>query len=214
MPRYSDLDAYVDVETGVLKNLLGIRDQALLEASEADLVSIRSLELAISPISGGFDLEHLKKIHWHLFRDVYTWAGELRTVDISKGDNRFAHHAFLESAARPIFERLAAENYLAGLDADAFCVRTAYYLGELNALHPFRDGNGRTQREFLQLLARRSGYFFLWKKADRDELLRASIESFRGDTAGLRAILRAIICRRRWQRVSLATFRSGLEDRS
>ena len=71
MPRYSDLDAYVDSETGVLKNLLGIREQALLEASEADLVSIRSLELAISPIRGSFDLVHLRKIHWYLFRDVY-----------------------------------------------------------------------------------------------------------------------------------------------
>jgi len=90
MPRYSDLDAYVDFKTGVLKNLLGIQDQALLEASEADLVSIRSLELAISPIRGSFDLAHLRRIHWHLFRDVYAWAGELRTVDISKGDNRFA----------------------------------------------------------------------------------------------------------------------------
>jgi len=195
MPRYSALDAYVDVETGVLKNLLGIRDQALLEASEADLVSIRSLELAISPISGSFDLEHLRKIHWHLFRDVYAWAGELRTVDISKGDNRFAHHAFLESAARPIFERLSAENYLAGLDADAFCARTAYYLGELNALHPFREGNGRTQREFVQLLARRQGYCFVWKMASREEMLKASIASFRGDLAGLRGILGAIILR-------------------
>ena len=194
MPRYSDLDAYVDSETGVLKNLLGIRDQASLEAAEADLVAIRSLELEISPIRGSFDLAHLRKIHGHLFRDVYVWAGELRTVDISKGDNRFAHHAFLESAARPIFEGLAAENYLAGLDADWFCARTAYYLGELNALHPFRDGNGRTQREFIQLLARRNGYLLLWKKASRDGLLRASIESFRGDLVGLRGILRAVIC--------------------
>ena len=75
-------------------------------------------------------------------------------MDISKGDNRFAHHAFLESAARPIFERLAAEDFLAGMDAGALCARTAFYLGELNALHPFREGNGRTQREFIQLLAR------------------------------------------------------------
>ena len=189
MPRYSDLDAYVDSETGVLKNLLGIREQALLEASEADLVSIRSLELAISPIRGSFDLLHLRKIHWHLFRDVYAWAGELRTVDISKGDNLFAHHAFLESAARPIFERLAVENYLAGLDAGAFCARAAFYLGELNALHPFREGNGRTQREFIQLLARRNGYLLLWKKTSRDELLRASIASFRGDSTSLTAII-------------------------
>ena len=113
MPRYSNLDAYVHSETGVLKNRLGIRDRAFLESTEAELVSIRSLELAIAPITGSFDFAHLRRVHWQLFRDVYAWAGELRTVDISKGDNRFAHYAFLESAARPIFEGLVADNYLA-----------------------------------------------------------------------------------------------------
>src|SRR5277367_119854 len=106
MPRYSDRDPYVDAETGVLKNKLGIRDRALLERAEANLVSIRSQQLWLSPLEGELDITHLRKIHWHLFHDVYSWAGELRTVDISKGDNRFAHHAFLENAARPIFDKL------------------------------------------------------------------------------------------------------------
>src|ERR1700678_3902030 len=185
MARYSDRDPYVDGKTGVLKNKLEIRDQATLDVAEADLVSIRSQQLWLSPLEGKFDLTHLRKIHWHLFRDVYSWAGELRTVDISKGDNRFAHHAFLESAAGSTFEKLRKENYLVGLDADTFCSRAAFYLGELNALHPFRDGNGRTQREFLQMVARRNQVILLWKLVSRDDLLRASIDSFGGDLAGL-----------------------------
>lgn len=193
MARNSDRDPYVDGETGVLKNKLGIRDQATLEGAEADLVSIRSQELWLSPLEGKFDLTHLKKVHRHLFHDVYLWAGELRTVDISKGDNRFAHHAFLEGAAETIFARLRKENYLAGLNVDVFCSRAAFYLGELNALHPFRDGNGRTQREFLQMVARRNQVILLWKLVSRNELLRASIDSFGGDLAGLTMILRRII---------------------
>jgi cell filamentation protein len=195
MPRYSGHDIYVNPETGSLRNLLEIRDQALLELAESELVSARVLELSISPIVGSFDLAHLRKIHWHLFRDVYAWAGELRIVDISKGDNRFAHHAFLESAARPIFERLATENYLAGLSVEAFCARAAFYLGELNALHPFREGNGRTQREFVQMLARKQGYCFLWTKTSREEMLTASIASFRGDLTRLVTIFQGCIRR-------------------
>jgi cell filamentation protein len=195
MSRYSDLDAYLDPVSRVLRNRFGIADAVELERVEADLVAARTRELSNTPLTGKFDLAHLKAIHGFLFGDIYAWAGQLRTVDISKGENRFAHHAYLESAAVPIFERLSAEKCLSGFDAEEFCSRAAFYLGELNALHPFREGNGRTQREFVQLLARRNGYLLLWKKANRDELLRASIDSFRGDLTRLRGILLAIISR-------------------
>jgi len=120
MPQYSDRDEYVDAETGALKNLLGIRDQGLLDVAEANLVATRSTELSLFPVSGQFDLAHLQSIHRYLFRDVYKWAGELRTVDISKGDNLFAHHAYIVGAAQPIFERLKGERHLVGLDLDVF----------------------------------------------------------------------------------------------
>ncbi len=95
-------------------------------------------ELALHPIAGNFDLAHLQAIHKHLFGDVYEWAGELRTVDIAKGHSYFAHYAYLESSATPIFAQLTKEHFLAGLDVTAFSERAAYYLGEMNALHPFR----------------------------------------------------------------------------
>jgi hypothetical protein len=108
MPRYSDGDPYLDPVTGVLRNRLDIADEATLEEIEADLVATRSYELSQSPLEGSFDLAHLQAIHRRLFADVYEWAGELRTIDISKGGNRFALWAHIESA-RPADLRAVEE---------------------------------------------------------------------------------------------------------
>ena len=190
MPRYSGNDHYIDPESGVLKNRLNITDEALLEAIEADFVAERSRELFESPLNGRFDLDHLQAIHLHLFGDVYEWAGQLRTVDISKGGHLFAHHGHIASAAKPVFEQLAAEKHLIGLSLSAFSERAAYFLGELNALHPFRDGNGRAQREFVSLLAQAAGYYIAWQNVTRANMLQASVESFRGNTSKLAEIIR------------------------
>lgn len=190
MSRYSSHDEYLDAASRVLKNRLGVTEQAALDAAEAEIVSARSLELVEQPIAGRFDLAHLKAIHRHLFGDVYEWAGQLRTVDIGKGASRFAHHAYIESAATPIFKRLAQENYLSGMDATAFSERVSYYLGELNALHPFRDGNGRALREWVSQLAQKNGYRIAWENTTQAQMVDASIRSFSGDTSVLSALIR------------------------
>jgi cell filamentation protein len=190
MSRYSGSDPYLDPATGVLKNRLDIADQTMLEQAEADIVAARSYELSRSPLKGRFNLAHLQAIHKHLFGDLYEWAGEVRTIDIGKGGNQFAHHPRIESAAGPIFQRLAKENHLAGLGPEAFSDRAAYYLGELNALHPFREGNGRAQREFISHLAHATGYYVAWESISPAELLAASIASFHGDTSGLAGFIR------------------------
>src|SRR5580698_9316796 len=123
MSRYSDSDPYIDPATRVLINRLGITDQSTLEQIEAALVATRSYELSQTPLKGRFDLAHLQAIHKHLFGDLYEWAGQLRTVDINKGGNRFANHMQIESAAAPIFQQLAKEKHLAGLGAEAFSDR-------------------------------------------------------------------------------------------
>jgi cell filamentation protein len=133
MSRYSDHDEDLDPGSGVLKNRFGITDAATLESTEADLVASRSRELILKPLSGKFDLLHLQAIHRYLFGDIYEWAGQLRTVDISKNGNMFAHHAHIANAANFIFERLVSENHLRDLDVDLFCERAAYFLGEINA---------------------------------------------------------------------------------
>ena len=190
MTQYSGDDPYIDPASGVLRNRLGITDEAALENSEAAHVAIRSFELTQKPLKGGFDLDHLQAIHRYLFQDVYEWAGELRTIDISKGGHMFAHHTHIQSAAAPIFKQLAEEKHLAGMDPDIFSSRAAHYLGELNALHPFREGNGRAQREFISHLAYANGYDIAWQNVKREEMLSASIASFKGDNSKLTAMVR------------------------
>jgi cell filamentation protein len=191
MSRYSDHDQYVDPVSGVLRNRLGITDAATLEQTEAALVAARSYELSRAPLPGRFDLAHLQAIHRYLFGDLYDWAGQLRTIDIGKGGHLFAHHAHIGSAAASIFKRLAEENCLAGLGRERFSDRVAYYLGELNALHPFREGNGRTQREFVSHLANAVGYYVAWENLDQPDMLQASIASFKGDASKLAALIRS-----------------------
>ncbi len=189
MSRYSSHDEYVDPATGVLKNRLGITDAATLETTEAQFVAQRSHELVQDPIPGTFDLHHLQAIHRHLFGDLYDWAGQLRTVDLTKDTSRFAHHAYLERAAAPIFRDLAEEHYLRGLEPAAFSERAAHYLAELNALHPFREGNGRAHREFLSQLARDTHYAIAWEQITQADMLDASRRSFAGDLAPLTTLI-------------------------
>jgi len=190
MSRYSVDDHYLDPASGVLKNLLGITDAATLEETEAALAATRAYELSLTPLQGAFDLAHLQAVHRYLFRDVYEWAGQLRTIDISKGGSPFCHYAFIESAATEVFRKLAAEKHLAGLAPAALSERVAHYLGELNALHPFREGNGRAQREFAGHLARANGYYIAWDNVKPADMLLASVDSFKGDIAKLTALIR------------------------
>jgi cell filamentation protein len=194
MSKYSNNDHYTDPRTGILKNLLGIAKEAELEKAEATFASIRSYELAQNPIEGKFDLEHLKAIHRYMFKDLYAWAGQCRDIDIAKGDNFFAHHVHIEAAGKALFDKLAKEKHLAGLSKADFCERAAFYLGEINALHPFREGNGRAQREFISHLAYKNGYYIEWKNLDEATMVQASIASFKhGDHSKLAAYIRANI---------------------
>ena len=129
-------DPYLYPGTTVLKNLRGLTDPRELEAFEARSTHRRLVELIEAPISGRIDIAHLKAIRRHIFQDVFEWAGEFRTVDLSKNGHLFGRSAFLESALDQIFRKLAEENYLARLAADNFADRAAYYLSELNAAHP------------------------------------------------------------------------------
>ena len=193
MSRYSDRDEYLDPDSGVLRNRFGITDALKLEIYEANLAGSRSREVVIRPIPGKFDLAHLQAIHRYLFGDLYEWAGQLRTVDISKNGHLFAHHAHISAAAKDIFHRLASERRLRGLNKDDFASRSAYYLAEINAMHPFREGNGRTQREFMSALAVSNSFYFAWEQTNQEEMLQASIKSFHGKLDHLTAILKTIL---------------------
>lgn len=106
----------------------------------------------------------MQAIHAYIFQDVYDWAGKIRTVDIAKG-NTFCNVRFISSQADAIFSKLKEEYYLAGLEEYMFTKRLAYYFSEINALHPFREGNGHSQREFIRSLALKNGYLIYFEKA-------------------------------------------------
>ena len=181
MSKYSHQDSYIDPETGVLKNVGGFKTEAELERFEATFTVLQSLLLAKKPLKGKFDFQHLKDIHQFLFCQIYEWAGQIRTIDIKKGGSSFAHAKFIESGAVPVFKSLKEEKHLKGLSKPDFAIRAAHYLGEINALHPFREGNGRAQREFISHLAYNAGYKIDWNNITSDDMITASAESFGGD---------------------------------
>lgn len=176
--------------TNVFINKFNIRDNVKLQELERNLTFNRLAELELKPIAFSFDLEHLQKIHHHIFKDLYDWAGKIRDVNIVKANSFFAPTHNIKDYSQEIFNQLKNENYLEGLDIKDFCNRAAYYLGEINALHPFREGNGRTQREFIRNLALRNGYSLSWANVDREQFIKASEDSFlRGDYTGFAKIL-------------------------
>lgn len=168
---------YCYPDSNVLKNRMGVRDSERLSQLEKRLTMLRLLELIDKPIKGKFDLKHLQAIHKYIFQDVYEWAGEIRKVDIAKG-NMFCNVRFLSSQATVIFGKLKEEDYLQGLEEDDFIRQLAYYFSEINALHPFREGNGRSQREFIRCLALYNGYVVNFANVCKEEMMKASEESF------------------------------------
>ena len=179
---------YCYPDSDVLVNKLDIRDPNKLQIFERKLTMLRLLELIDKPIEGKFDLKHLQAIHAYIFQDVYDWEGKIRTVDIAKG-NTFCNVRFISSQADVIFSKLKEEYYLAGLEEYMFTKRLAYYFSEINALHPFRKGNGRSQREFIRSLALKNGYLIYFEKASKEEMLIASKKSFMCDYEDMEKIM-------------------------
>ena len=192
MSRYEGLDSYVYPNTGVLRNKADIRDQAGLDAFEADATAVRLLELIGNPLQGNFDLAHLCAIHRHLFQDVYEWAGELRTVDISRGTSRFASFGLIEAYLSAQLQALPREDFLRGQTPEIFVTRLAHYMAEINAAHPFREGNGRVQRAFCAQLADQAGYFIDFQTIDQAAMYDVMIASFNGDEKPLARLLSEI----------------------
>lgn len=185
-------DRYGDPVTGVLRNKLGLGTVAGLEAAELEITHAALILLHESPVAATYDLLHLREIHRRIFRDIYEWAGQIRTVTIAKGTT-FCLPQYIESTAGAMFGELGDENFLRGLTRDAFIERLAYYLGEVNALHPFREGNGRTQRAFFGQLARDAGFALGWQHLDAARNIEASVASMRGDLEPMRKLLDTLV---------------------
>lgn len=180
---------YCYPNSNVLINHLNIRDAEKLHEAERKITLYRLTEIQASPIKGKFDFKHLQDIHRAIFQDIYPFAGRIREVAIAKS-NLFCLPQFIRPMADEIFGKLHKDNCLRGLDKEVFIDRLAFYSGEINALHPFREGNGRTQRLFLQALSKAAGYQLLFAGMDQQMLLQADIEAMKGRYALLKELYR------------------------
>lgn len=179
--------------TTCLINNFGITDEKQLSKIEADITFARASELATSPIKGKFDIAHYKSIHYYLFKDLYNWAGKFRTVNISKKGTQFAKVNELENLCVKCFERLKSKNYLQNTSFDSFVENIVDLYCTLNILHPFREGNGRTERIFISQLIRFNGYAIDFSEINSDYLMIATIQAAQGFTDNLTRIFKAYI---------------------
>lgn len=165
-----DEDPYLISGSTCLINSLGITDTKRLSLAEGEISTIAHAELIQSPIKPTFDLDHLCRIHRHLFGDIYAWAGTLRATEIGKGGKLFLPYRLIQQCTDELFNELHQEGLLSNLPIRDFAIRSAYYLGRINAIHPFREGNGRTQRILLDQLAERAGYSFEWAAVSGEQM--------------------------------------------
>ena len=190
------VDPYFDPSIGDLRNLLGARSPAELNRLEAQAVFANELDLQDARIARTNDLDELCRIHAHLFRGVYDWAGQLRTVDIRKnlpGAQFFLPVSFIARASAFVFGELREANGLKNLHLGGFVERLAYFYDQLNYIHPFRDGNGRAQRAFWSRVARDAGYAVDWNAVVGDENDKASaLAADNGDRSSLIAMFERI----------------------
>jgi cell filamentation protein len=185
-------DPYADPATGVLRNKFGLTTAAGLEAAEREITHTALILLREAPVRFGYDLLHLREIHRRIFGDIYEWAGQIRTVAISKG-SLFCRPRYIEPSAAEIFGQLRKEDFLRNLAREKFLDRLTYYLGEVNAIHPFREGNGRAQRAFFEQLASDAGYMLNWQHLDVDRNLEASVAIMHGDAAPMGRMLDELV---------------------
>lgn len=182
--------------TTCLINKFDIRDEDKLNFVESQITIHKTAELANQENFGNFDFSHYKAIHQYLFNELYTWAGEIRTVNMSKKGTNFVDVSEIESVADACFNRLKDKNYFQNQPFNDFIDDIIDFYCTTNMLHPFREGNGRTQRVFITQLIQFNGYSINFDRIDTDELMMATIQAANGVTDNLKRIFEiAIIIR-------------------
>lgn len=191
----------------ITDNKLDIKNEKEFEIVARNYTTIRSDDLRINPIKGNFDYQHLKNIHKYVFQDVFYWAGKDRmevglSGFMSKGDSLFCSAEYIPGEAKKIFDNLAKNNYLkSSKDLNHFAKDLANFMSDLNALHPFREGNGRTQRIFLNELAKNAGYKLDLNLIPKKKIIEASIEAMECRNGKLEAVIKT----------NLKSFRQNLD---
>lgn len=170
-------DSYCYPSSDVLINLLNIRDADELAEAEAEFTAerYRTYEAKQLPLTD-FSFEHLQQLHYHLFQDLYEWAGKPREVDISKGTTRFCTCSRILPEAKKLFASIPGLDNLK--NKHDLIVRVSDLYCEMNILHPFREGNGRVQRFFFEELLFTLGYELIWPKISKEMWINANIAGY------------------------------------
>lgn len=172
----------------VLKNKLNLRTQPALDDAEAVLFAVRYAFLDIAAIR---DFEEFKRIHAVLFGDLYTWAGQVRTYTTGRGAAPFAMPEFIEPEMARRFQRIVADARLTSPDLEIFSSAAAEHAAEINAIHPFLEGNGRMTRLFIQGYAQAADLDFSSALIAREDWYAGAETSFlRADYGPLAALIR------------------------
>jgi cell filamentation protein len=188
--NYHGIENYCYPNTDILINKLNIKNDESLSKAERDITRLKLLQLFGSSVPEKYDFPLFCNIHKIIFEDIYDWAGEIRRGDfLAKGSSIFCRGSLIQVNADTIFGNLVKEKYLCDLNKQVFVSRLAYYMGEINALHPFREGNGRTAREFFRQLAFHAHYLLDFSQTQKEDLLIADINAFNGNYNDLVAIL-------------------------
>lgn len=174
--------------TSCLINKFDVKDESVLKELETTITLTKTTEYFLNPLFSTFDVQHYRNIHKYLFGDIYEWAGEYRSVDMSKKGTSFAKADSVECLMSKCFGRLNANNLFQGLSFDDFVDNIVDFYCVTNMIHPFREGNGRTQRVFLTQLINHNGYTIDFSEIDTDELMIATIQAANGVTDYLKDI--------------------------
>ncbi len=189
-PEMSDFDRQL-----LSSNIVGAKTLSQLSDIEREITEVKTRELKTNPIQGKLDYEHLKEIHKYLFKDIYVWAGMDRydmgiRGDFRKGDTHFTPGNKLPEVSKALFDALQKENYFKNLTKNDFVKSAASFMNGLNILHPFREGNGRTQRIFVEQLANNIGYNLDLSRVSKSIMIQASIQAKKGNIKGFEIIIR------------------------
>ncbi|MGN1097394.1 MAG: Fic/DOC family protein [Clostridia bacterium] len=174
---------YCYKDVNILKNKLHIKDPDILRSAEEEITLVKQMELLQNPIRGNFTKTHLMNIHKFIFGDIYTFAGKIRREQIAKADTMFYPPNLINRELDRVFAKIKSDRMLKEKSFDKVFENLAYTMAELNIIHPFREGNGRTIREFIRLMAKKFGYNLNWGNVDRERLLDTSVRSVYDYTA-------------------------------
>ena len=187
---FSKYDVYTTVQSmycypdsDVLKNKLNIRNKAELKQAEEEFTAVKQLVLLQEPMKGRFTKTHLLRIHRFLFEDVYPFVGHIRREQISKGDTLFYPPEMIDRQLGRVFDENHTKKLLSEQNLKKQIQNLSHVMTELNIIHPFREGNGRSIRELIRCMGLEYGLRLNWGNTDRDTLIDAAIASVDDDMA-------------------------------